>query len=281
METTKKTGLITGATSGIGRSAARTLAKQGYRLHLLARNNTKAEAAEAWIRDSVPLADITWLIGDLSSLSDVRKVAKEFLDCGEPLHLLFNNAGVTYNDRRITSDGFEAMFGVNHLAAFLLTNLLLEKLKVSGNARIVGTSSGAHEFLKVLNIDDLQAENNFSFMKVYANSKLCNILFTRELAKKLKGTNITVNCYHPGFVATNLGGDSLFGRLLMMIAKPFVRSPEKGAETGIYLATNDSIQNMTGEYYYDNKIYKTKSHANDMQMAARLWQASEQLVGIT
>ena len=280
MDKVKKTGLITGATSGIGRAAARTLAAQGYRLHLLARNNDKAEATEAWIRESVPQADIAWLIGDLGSLDDVRKVAADFLACSEPLHLLFNNAGVTYNDRRTTVDGFEAMFAINHLAPFLFTNLLLEKLKASGNARIVGTSSGAHEFLKALNIDDLQAEHAFSFMKVYGNSKLCNILFTRELAKRLEGTDVTVNCFHPGFVATNLGGDNLFGRLVMMLAKPFVRSPDKGAETGLFLATDDSVKTVTGEYFYNNKIYKTKPFANDMAMAEQLWLASEQLAGI-
>jgi len=280
MDKVKRTGLITGATSGIGLAAAQTLAAQGYRLHLHARNKEKADATEAWVRASVPEADIAWLLGDLGSLAAVRKIAADFLATGEPLHLLFNNAGVTYNDRRTTVDGFEAMFAINHLAPFLLTNLLLEKLKTSGNARIVGTSSGAHEFLKALNIDDLQAENAFSFMKVYGNSKLCNILFTRELAKRLEGTDVTVNCFHPGFVATNLGGDNLFGRLVMTIAKPFVRSPDKGAQTGIFLATDDSVNAVTGEYFYNNKIYKTKPFANDMAMAERLWQDSEQLTGI-
>lgn len=275
--TDTKVGLITGATGGIGRAAARTLAEQGYRLHLHARNQEKADVTEAWIRGSVPEADIAWLLGDLGSLSEVRKIADDFLATGEPLHLLFNNAGVTYNDRRTTDDGFEAMFGINHLAPFLLTNLLLDTLKSSGKARIVGTSSGAHEFTKGLNFDDLQAENSWGFMKVYGNSKLCNILFSRELAKRLEGTDVTVNCFHPGFVATNLGGDNLFGRIVMTIAKPFVRSPDKGAETGLFLATDDSVAGVTGEYFYNNKIYKTKPHANDMEMAAKLWQVSEEL----
>jgi retinol dehydrogenase-12 len=276
----KKVALVTGATSGIGRAAAITLAEQGYKLYLLARNNEKAKATAAWIEDRVESADISWLIGDMGVLSDVRKVAADFLATGEPLNLLFNNAGVTYDDRRVTVDGFEAMFAINHLAPFLLSNLLLDKLKNSGNARIVGTSSGAHEFVKALNIEDLQAEGDFSFMKVYGNSKLSNILFTRELAKRLEGSDVTANCFHPGFVATNLGGDKWFGRLFMAIAKPFVRSPDKGAETGLFLAMDSSIEGKTGEYYVNCKIGKTKAHAKDMEMAARLWKVSEQLTGL-
>lgn len=275
----QKTGLITGASSGIGQAAARILAERGYRLYLLARNRQKAAATDSWIKASVPDADICWLFGDLGSLAEVRKIAADFLARGEPLHLLFNNAGVTYSERRTTADGYEAMFAINHLAPFLLTNLLLDKLKSSGSARIVGTSSGAYGFLKALNIEDLQAENDFSFMKAYGNSKLSNILFTRELARRLEGSDVSVNCFHPGFVATNLGGDSSFGRFVMTIARPFVRNPEKGAETGIFLATDASVEGQSGEYYFNCKIKKTKAHANDGEMAARLWQVSEQLVG--
>ena len=277
--------LLTGATSGIGQAAAIELAAQGYSLSLVARNRDKATATEALIRARAPEATIDWLYGDLASLADVRSIAQGFIDSGKSLDLLFNNAGVTMNSRRETTDGFEMMFGVNHLAPFLLSNLLLDKL-VEGDSetRVVTTSSGAHKFVKALNIDDLNYQQGFKTFPAYGNSKLCNILFTKGLADRLLARapdkKWAINCFHPGFVGTNLGTDTPLGKVIMTVIRPFARSGLKGAETGLFLATDPSVSGQNGGYYYDCKQRSLTDHAKDPAMIEQLWQRSAEMCGL-
>ena len=277
--------LLTGATSGIGQAAAIELAAQGYSLSLVARNKDKAVATEALIRQRTPDATIDWLHGDLASLADVRAMAQGFLDSGKSLDLLFNNAGVTMNSRRETVDGFEMMFGVNHLAPFLLTNLLLDRL-VDGDTetRVVTTSSGAHKFVKALNIDDLNYQQGFKTFPSYGNSKLCNILFTIGLAERLAQRapekSWAINCFHPGFVGTNLGTDTPLGKAIMTLIRPFARSGLKGAETGLFLATDPSVAGNNGGYYYDCKQRRLDAHATDPAMVEQLWDRSAEMAGL-
>lgn len=280
---TKKVCLLTGATSGIGEAAAIMLAEKRYDLYLVARSKSKAAATEQLIKSKVKDASITWLMGDLAKLDDVRGIAKQFLQVNKPLDLLFHNAGVTCNQRELTVDGNEMMFGVNHLAPFLLTQLLFDKLCEGDNeTRVVTTASGAYNFVKEFNIDDVNWEQGFKVFPAYGNSKLANILFTKRLAKKLieraPEKNFSINCFHPGFVGTNLGTQSKLGKIMMSIIKPFARSGKKGAETGIFLATDPSVVGKNGGYYYNCKLQTLKPHGLDSNMAAALWQKSKDMV---
>lgn len=275
---TEKNCLLTGATSGIGQAAAIALAKNGYRLFLVARNATKASATEQLIRLKVKGASIHWLMGDLSSLSDVKNIATEFLSLGCQLDLLFLNAGVTCNTRCCSQDGYEMMFAVNHLAPFTLTHLLMNKL-IDGehDTRVVITASGAYNFVNGLDMDDLNAEQSYGVMKTYGRSKLANILFTRSLNEKLsakaKTKRISVNCFHPGFVGTNLGTQTTMGKVVMRLIKPFSRNSAKGADTGLFLALEESMEN-SGGYYYNRQNKKLPFYARDPETAAALWEKS-------
>lgn len=280
-----KTVLLTGATSGIGEAAAIALANQGYSLYLTARNKTKAKDTEEKIRDQCANADVNWLYGDFSSLQDVRSIADQFLSANVPLDLLFNNAGVTYNDRTLSTEGYEMMFAVNHLAPFLLTNLLIDKMLQGDNElRVISTSSGAYNFVKAFNIEDVNWEENFKTFPAYGNSKLANILFTKQLAEKLAELkpekSISVNCFHPGFVGTGIGTQTTFGKIIMTLISPFARSPAKGADTGLYIATSADLKDSSGGFYYNRKEQKLKAYACDMDMAKRLWQKSLELTGL-
>ncbi len=275
--------VLTGATSGIGEAAALELARQGYELYLVARSKQKAAVTEAMIKAEVNQAQIHWLFGDLAKLADVRSIANQFLQTNRPIDLLFHNAGVTYNSRVESDDGYEMMLAVNHLAPFLLTELLFDKLcEGQHETRVVVTASGAYEFVKSLNIDDINWEQNFKTFPAYGNSKLANILFTKRLAKKLIEAapmkTFSVNCFHPGFVGTNLGTQSTFGKIVMRLIRPFSRKSAKGAETGIYLATDESVSGKNGGYYFNCKLKQLKPHASDNTMAAALWQKSHELV---
>ncbi len=285
MSTNKKVCLLTGATSGIGEAAAIDLAEKGYVLYLLARNKDKAVVTEQLIRAKTPDAEVHWLYGDLAKLDDVRKIAKEFIATGAPLDLLFNNAGVTFSSRQLTVDGYETMIGVNHLAHFLLSNLLFEKLCEGDNeTRVVSTSSGAYTFVKKFNLDNINWEKDFKIFPAYGNSKLANILFIQSFAKKLQEAApnkvFAVNCFHPGYVGTNLGTESTFGKIISRLGRPFARTSAKGAETGLYLATEPSLSGKNGEYYYDCRAKKLKPYACDTDMADALWQKSLEMVGM-
>jgi len=271
--------MVTGATSGIGQAAAVALASAGAELVLLARSRERAERAVREIGDASGNDRIDVLLGDLSVQADIRRVAAEFLDSGRPLHILLNNAGVFMLQREETVDGLETTFAVNHLGYFLLTNLLLDRLLESAPARIVNVASGAHAYSGGrLDFDDLQSRGGYAAMKVYAKSKLANILFTRELARRVEGKGVTVNCLHPGMVGSNLATNNGFlGRLAMTLVRPFARSNEKGAETAVYLCTSEDVADATGGYYYNCKQTWPKSFAQNDEDAARLWQESERL----
>lgn len=274
-----QTALITGATNGIGRATAHALAAAGAKLYFICRSQAKGEELIAELRERSGSTHIHMLTADLSLVSEVRRVASEFLQTGDPLHLLVNNAGVTNNSRIVTDEGFEQMFATNHLAYFELTRLLLPRLQENTPARIVSVGSSAHSFVKGgVNWDDLQWQNNFSFMKVYGHSKLCNLLWNRALAARLEGTGVTANCAHPGAVSTGLGAQSAIGKLVQWMMKPFFRSPEKGAETSIYLALAENPTIASGGYYADCKPAKPKPWAEDDAAAEKLWQVTEDLL---
>ena len=270
---------ITGATNGIGKVTAIAMAANGMHLFLMVRNPAKGKEVKNEITRLTGNPNIELLIGDLASLVDVCRVAAEFLAKKIPLHLLINNAGVMNIKRELTADGFEGMFGINHLAPFLLTNLLLDCLKASAPSRIVNVASDAHRFVSGLNFDDLQMERTpFKGMKVYGASKLCNIYFTTILAKKLEGSQVTVNALHPGWVGTGLGANNGWvGKIIIPLQKPFARSPAKGAESSIYLALSEAVKGVSGKYYFNCKEHKPSKAGRDDFAAQRLWDISEKL----
>jgi retinol dehydrogenase 12 len=272
-----KTVLITGATGGIGLESARALGQMGANLLLTARNPSRSEAALQSLRQS-GLQNIEFFYGNLESLADVRRIASEIAAKHPKLDVLLNNAGTINQKRRVTVDGLEATFALNHLSYFLMTNLLLENLKQSSGARVVNVSSNAHNAAR-LNFDDLQSEKGYSAWISYGNSKLQNILFTTELSQRLQGTGVTANSLHPGVVNTNFGreGGGDISSFLFNLARPFFLTPAQGAATSIYLASSPEVSGVTGQYF-DNKKVKTPSRAaQDRLSASRLWQISETL----
>ncbi len=220
-------------------------------------------------------------MGDLASLAEVHQVARSFLERNRPLHLLVNNAGVFNLKREITTDGYEQMFAVNHLAHFLLTNVLLDRIKASSPARIVNVASGAHMLLKSINFEDLNFNKGFSALKVYSHSKLANILFSRELARRLEDSGVTVNAVDPGEVATGLGvQNGWIGKLISLLMKPFLQSPEKGAKTSIYTSVSPDVEGLTGRYFRNCREKQPKAPATDAAAARRLWEISATLVNL-
>jgi NAD(P)-dependent dehydrogenase (short-subunit alcohol dehydrogenase family) len=273
-----KTIVITGATSGIGEVAAIRLAEQGARIVFTARDRARAEATMTKLhkanRDAQHMAHLV----DLSLLSEMKRVAEEI--GREPaIDVLINNAGALFNRRQETSDGLEMTFALNHMSYFVITNLLLPKLKAG--ARIVSTASGAHRRAK-LDFNDLQSRQGYSGFAVYSKSKLCNILFTREVARRIAGSGVTANCLHPGFVATRFGDQS--GGLLsalVRVAKPFGGiSPEKGADTIVYLASSPNVSSVSGDYFYECKIDMPSPEARSDRDAKKLWDMSAQISGV-
>ena len=270
--------LITGATSGIGRSTVLALSSMGASVTFIARNKDKAEILLKELNKKSQ-NKAAYILADLSSQKEVKSAAKEYLKMNRPLDILINNAGLINLKRRETIDGFEETFAVNHLAYFSLTNLLIDKLKESESARIINISSGAHQFVKRMNFDYIQSEKNYKPFKVYSYSKLANILFTRKLSEILKDDNITVNCLHPGVVATGFASqnDSKFQKFLFKLSKPFMRSSNKGAETSIYLSSSDDVSDVSGKYFYNSKVSKISSGASNEEDTERLWRISMEL----
>lgn len=274
-----KTVLITGATSGIGKITAHALALQGAKLYLVCRDRGRGEETAAEIAKASG-NDVRLLVADLSSQADIRRAAAEFLATESPLHVLINNAGVVNLQRTVTPDGVETVFAVNHLAYFLFTLLLLERLQESAPARIVNVASDAHRFGK-LDFDDLGCEQGYRWMRVYGQSKLANILFTRELARRLAGTRVTVNCLHPGAVATGLGkNNGWLARGITGLLKPFFRTPEQGARTTIFLASSPEVESVTGKYFVDSRERHPSAAAQNDDDARRLWRVSAQMSGL-
>jgi NAD(P)-dependent dehydrogenase (short-subunit alcohol dehydrogenase family) len=278
---TGKTVLVTGATNGIGFITARELAKMDAVVLMVARDEQKGRAKLEEIRKAVPNAKLELLLADLSSMASIRQLATNITAKYSSLDVLVNNAGAFYSDRRVSKDGFEMTFALNHIGYFLLTNLLLDTLKRGKNARIVSVSSGAHLGAKI-NFDDLQLEQKFSGWAAYCTSKLMNVLFTKELARRLAGTGVTANCLHPGFVNTGFAGGSsdLMGRMLNFVKNFAAITPEKGAETMIYLSSSQEVANVTGEYFEKKKIAKVNPIALDSSIAKRLWDVSEKLTAV-
>jgi retinol dehydrogenase-12 len=279
---TGRTCLITGATSGIGRAAAMALAGMGASLVLVGRNRERGEAVVAEIERATGNPDVALLLADLSSQAAVRQLAREFLAAGRPLHVLLNNAGVVNLRRETSVDGIEATFAVNHLAYFLLTLLLIPRLKESAPARIVNVASDAHaQAGGRLDFEDLESRKSYSVMRVYGKSKLANILLTRELARRLEGTGVTANCLHPGFVGSNFAkNNGAIASLVMTLLRPFARTPEKGAETAVYLASSPEVEGVSGKYFVDRRPRQPKEFAQSDDDARRLWEVSERMCGL-
>ena len=273
-----KTVIITGATSGIGEVAAVRLAEKGARIVFTARDQARAGDTMAALRKAGPNADHALHMADLSRLSEMKRVGATLAQ--EPqIDVLINNAGALFNKRRETEDGLEMTFALNHMAYFVITNLLLPKLKSGG--RIVSVASNAHRGAR-LDFDDLQTRRGYVGFPVYSKSKLCNILFNRELARRIAGSGVTANCLHPGFVATRFGDDSGgLMRTVLKVAKPIgAISPEEGAKTIIYLASSPNVNNVSGEYFYECKPATPTAEARNDQDAKRLWEISQQIAGL-
>jgi NAD(P)-dependent dehydrogenase (short-subunit alcohol dehydrogenase family) len=267
--------VATGVTSGIGASAVETLARQGARIVFIARDEKRAKATLDRLRAAAPGREHRAYFADLSSIAETKKVGAEIAAAEPRVDVLVNNAGALIPERRISVEGLEMTFALNHMSYFTLTKVLLETLKASGPARIVSTASRAH-FRAQFDIDDLQSRKGYSPMRVYGASKLCNILFTRELARRLSGTGVTANCFHPGVVATGFGADAggLIG-FALKLARPLLLTPEKGADTLVWLATSPEAAGISGEYFALHKPAGRTAEASDDALAAKLWTASE------
>jgi retinol dehydrogenase 12 len=276
-----RTIVITGATSGIGKIAAETLAKIGARIVLVARDKSRGNATLARLNNIAPGVAHSAYFADLVHLSEMKRVAREIAHREPPVDILINNAGALFAKLQITDDGLERTFALNHMAYFVLTEGLRERLLAARGARIINTASEAHRSA-TLDFDDLQSTKRYGGMKAYNRSKLCNILFTRELARRLQGTGVTANCLHPGFVATRFGDQSggLISRFIWL-AKFFASSPIKGAETIVYLATSPEVAEMTGQYFYKCHLTTPSRSGQDDRSALALWQRSAALAAST
>jgi NAD(P)-dependent dehydrogenase (short-subunit alcohol dehydrogenase family) len=275
--------VITGATNGIGLAAAVELARRGAQLTLVARSESRAADAVRRIRAARDEASADVLLADLASQADVRRLATELLARYPRIQVLVNNAGAVYAGRQLSPDGIELTWAVNHLAPFLLTTLLLDRLKASAPARIVTTSSDAHQ-RATIPFDDLAANRGrggTGFAR-YGETKLANILFTTELARRLDGTGVTANAYHPGFVASGFNrNNGLLMRIGMGLTRPFARNPEKGAATLVWLVDSEDAGQFNGGYFFDLHPATPSAAAQDAQAAKRLWRVSEEEVGET
>ncbi len=276
---TGKTVLITGGTGGIGKAAAIGLASLGARVGITGRDRDRAEAAAMEIGRESGTASVDVFVADMSSQAEVRRLADEVLAAYPRLDVLLNNVGGFWNHRHVTADGLEHTFALNHLAPFLLTSLLLERLKASAPARIVTVSSGAQSMGKI-DFDDLMGEQKYSGSRAYNQSKLANVMFTYELAKRLEGTGVTATALHPGMTSTAFSAEDPALGLLVTILRPFMKSPKRGAETPVYLASSPEAEGLTGQFFADRKSKKSNDSSYDTATTARLWQVSADLVGL-
>ena len=268
--------VVTGASSGIGRVAALELAERGATVVLVCRNEARGAPVLEEMARRRGSGNATLLTADLSSQRQVRQVAAAFLERFDRLDVLINNAGVAgWGTRLVTEDGLETTFAVNHLVPFLLTSLLLDRLRASAPARVITVSSAAHRN-GGLDFDDLQGERHYSGFGAYSRSKLANVLFTRELSRRLEGTGVTANCLHPGVVATGIFRN-LPRWMRVVFSSPLVLSPERGADTMLYLATAPEVDEVSGRYFVRRKPARTSRASQDAAAARRLWEASEAL----
>jgi len=275
-----RTCVVTGGTSGIGREIAAALAARGATLVIVCRDPERGEAARTAIARATGNEAVSLAFADLGVQADVRRVAADLLARCPAIHVLVNNAGVVNLRRTLTPDGLEQTFAVNHLAYYLLTRLLLPRLRASAPARIVNVASEAHRF-GPLDLDDLQNARRYRPMRVYGQSKLCNVLFTAELARRLDGTGVTVTCCHPGAVATRLGQNN--GRVATVMTRllaPFFRTPAQGADTAIWLATAPELDGVSGRYFARRRPKRPSPAALDEALQGRLWEVSARLTGL-
>ena len=273
--------LVTGASSGIGREIAKALASQGATVVTVSRGGGSGDEMTAQIRHETRNSDVTFMPADLSSMAEVRRLAERFKSRFDKLDVLVNNAGIFSSKRKLTEDSYERTFALNHLAPFLLTHLLSEPLVKSAPARIVTTSSRGESFGK-MHFDDLMLEN-YGGWKAYGQSKLANLLFTYELSKRLLGTGVTANAFHPGGVATGFGlnNEGFVSFLFGTLVRPFLKTPEQGAESGIYLASSPDAEGITGRYYIDKMPATSSKRSYDAAAQKRLWTESERLTGLS
>lgn len=276
-----KTCIVTGATSGIGRVTARELARQGAQVWLVVRDAERGRRTAAEIGAETGNRGVGVVQADLSSVLQVRRAAGELLERCERVDVLLNNAGAMYLQREVTVDGLERTFSTNHLSYFLLTVLLLERLRRTGGARVVSVASAVHQGGRI-DFDDLQSERGYGPMKAYAQSKLANVLFTYELARRLAGSGVTANCLHPGVIGSQFGHNNRgVAGLLFKIAGPFMMTPEKGARTSIYLATSPEVAGVSGQYFDRCRPKQSSKGSHDLEVARRLWEVSERLTGLS
>ncbi len=269
--------LVTGANAGIGRATALGLAQKGAHVVMICRSAERGRAAQQEIIAQSGNQQVDLLLADLSVQAEIRRVAAEFKQRYSRLDVLVNNAGAIFTTRQESADGLELTFALNHLGYFLLTQELLPLLLASAPARIINVASGAH-YSGQINFDDLQLRQGYAAFKAYAQSKLANVLFTNELARRLAGTGVTANSLHPGVVGTQFGRNNRGLSLIIRLVRPFLRSEAKGAETSIHLATAPELVTTTGQYFDDNQPKRASDLAYDETLARRLWEESEKLV---
>lgn len=269
--------MITGANSGIGKETAKVLAEKGATIILICRNKERGEATLKELKEKTKSNKFELYLADLADPNAIQRVVAQFREKYDKLDVLINNAGLVLSKRIVTPLGYEKTFAVNHLGHFLLTNLLLDLLIESAPSRIINVSSGVHTSAN-LNFDDINLSSGFRSIRAYANSKLANLLFTYELARRLEGTGVTVNALHPGFVRSNFGrrGRKRYVRILFDIARIFAISVEKGAKTSIYLASSPEVKDVTGKYYYKSKPVKSSKASYDREAQKKLWQLSKE-----
>jgi retinol dehydrogenase 14 len=275
-----RTVLVTGASGGIGRATALGLAVMGAHLAIAGRDRGRTEDAARELR-AAGGGQVDVFVADLSSQSEVRRLADEALERLSRIDVLVNNVGGYWSTRHVTADGLERTFAVNHLAPFLLTNLLLERLERSGPARVVTVASNAHIQGRI-DFDDLQGERSWSGARAYSQSKLANVLFTYELARRLQATSVTANALHPGVVRTAFGAEDPGGlqRRFIPVMRPFMKAPAKGAATSIHLSSAPDLERVTGRHFANGKPKRSSERSYDEAVAARLWRVSADLVGL-
>lgn len=275
-----RTVLVTGGTAGIGRQAAIALARKGARVVIVGRNPEKTERVRDELRGLTGNDRVESLLADLSVMTEVRRLAAEYTERYESLDVLLNNAGAVNMAREETAEGFERTFATNHLAYFLLANLLLPALQRAPGARVVNVASVAHQMGRI-DFDDLQSARSYEAWSVYGASKLMNVLFTREMARRLGDRGPTVNCLHPGFVASEFLSKGGIWKLIKPVGYLFAVTEEKGAETSIYLASSPEVAGVTGKYFAKCREAKPSRAAQDEAAAKRLWEESARLTGLT
>jgi NAD(P)-dependent dehydrogenase (short-subunit alcohol dehydrogenase family) len=277
-----KTVLVTGGTGGIGRATALRLASMGARVGITGRETGRTQRAAAEIASESANGTIDAFAADLSSQAEVRRLAGEVLAAYPRLDVLVNNVGGFWSHRHVTADGFEHTFALNHLAPYLLTSLLLERLIQSAPARIVTVSSGAQSMGRI-DFDDLMGERRYSGQTAYNQSKLANVMFTYELARRLAGTGVTATALHPGMTSTSFSAEdpSRVFAPLVFVMRPFMKKPERGADTPVYLASSAAAEGLTGQYFADRAPRKSSESSYDTVAAARLWRVSAALVGLS